>query len=343
MKKENNLISIRIVSQEELFNLIISVNRHMTCANLMTYMSQEIKNRYPDFSSDNYYFLHNGQKLIFNARSLKSENFQDGDIILVCRIEDDNFIYDLDCISIADIGEPISINLISHDHNFNFKLVIDSELTGTELIKALTEKIIEKYPEKSKNQFYFLYNGKKLDFTSKTVESLGIKEGDTFLAFEIKPLLDENLELEVSVLIDESNKHEINLDFKLKGLLKFCLIKDMSLIIDKNLELYRPKLNKKMKHILEIISGGNIDLNQTENSIMSMLKKFEGINILNFSKFIDAFINREELLETFNIFNEEEKILIQKENDCLSSYSEYMKKFEEDFEKARKKVYLNGE
>ena len=112
MKKENNLISIKIVSQEELFNLIISVNRNISCANLMTYMSQEIKNIYPDFSSDNYYFLHNGQKLIFNARSLKSENFQDGDIILVCRIEDDNFINDLECISIEDIGEPISINLI---------------------------------------------------------------------------------------------------------------------------------------------------------------------------------------------------------------------------------------
>lgn len=66
----------------------------------------------------------------------------------------------------------------------------------------------------------------------------------------------------------------------------------MTLIIDKNLELYRTKLNKKMKHILEIISGGNIDLNQTKNSIMSVLKKFEGINILNFSKFIDDFINR---------------------------------------------------
>ena len=138
MKKENNLISIKVVSQEELFNLIISVNRNISCANLMTYMSQEIKNIYPDFSSDNYYFLHNGQKLIFNARSLKSENFQDGDIILVCQIEEKNFIYDLDCISIADIGEPISINLISHDHNFKFKLVIDSELTGTELIKAFS-------------------------------------------------------------------------------------------------------------------------------------------------------------------------------------------------------------
>ena len=69
-----------------------------------------------------------------------------------------------------------------------------------------------------------------------------------------------------------------------------------------------------MKHILEIISGGNIDLNQTENSIMSVLKKFEGINILNFSRFIDAYISKEEFIEIFNILREEDKEIIQKEN-----------------------------
>ena len=106
----------------------------------------------------------------------------------------------------------------------------------------------------------------------------------------------------------------------------------MSRIIDNDFECYTPKLNIKMKHIFELISGGNIDLNQTEHSIKSVLQKFEGINILNF----DTFVSKENLIETFNNFKEEEKIKIQKENDCLSSYNEYMKKFEEDFELARK-------
>ena len=44
----------------------------------------------------------------------------------------------------------------------------------------------------------------------------------------------------------------------------------------------------------------------------------------------------EELREIFKILKEEDKATIQKENDCLSSYSEYIKKFEEDFEKSRK-------
>jgi len=39
------------------------------------------------------------------------------------------------------------------------------------------------------------------------LESLGIADGTTFLTFEIKPLLNENLDLDVSVLIDDNNKH----------------------------------------------------------------------------------------------------------------------------------------
>lgn len=80
--------------------------------------------------------------------------------------------------------------------------------------------------------------------------------------------------------------------FNLNGSFKFCQIKDMSRIIDNDFEYYTTKLNKKMKHIFELISGKNIDLNQAENSIMSVLKKFEGINMLNVSKFVDSFISK---------------------------------------------------
>ena len=338
MKKVNinNLISLRLISADQKINCTIFVDPKISSANLMTLMGEEIKKIDPDFSPEKYRFIRNGAPLVFNARSLTSQNFKDGDSILVCEIEEDHIIEYSVVLSDNSIGELIAINLVSHDHSFFFKLEVNDNMTSTELINFLTNQILEKYPNKSNNEFYFIYNEKKLNLSSQTLDDLGIKDGDTFLAFEIKPLLDENLDLEVSVIIDESNKHEINVDFKLKGLLKFCLIKDMSLIIDKDIDYYQEKINKKVKHILEIISGGNIDLNQTENSIMSVLKKFEGINILNFSKFIDNFISNEELREIFKILKEEDKATIQKENDCLSSYSEYIKKFEEDFEKSRK-------
>ena len=153
---------------------------------------------------------------------------------------------------------------------------------------------------------------------------------------EIEPLFDKNLDLDISILINEDNKHDNNINFDLSGILKFCLIKDMSLFIDKDFEYYKPKLSEKIKFIFEAISGGNIDLNQTENSIMSVLKKFEGINILNFAKFIEVYISKNELIEIFNIFKKEDKINLQEEIKCLNSYSEYMKKFEEEFEIAKR-------
>ena len=122
----------------------------------------------------------------------------------------------------------------------------------------------------------------KINYGSKTIDSLGIKNGDQILAMEIKPLFEKNIDLDASIVIDEDNHHQNAINFDLCGILKFCIIKDMSLLIDKNFDLYKHRLNKKIKYIIENISGGNIDLNQTENSIISVLKKFEGINILNF-------------------------------------------------------------
>ena len=156
------------------------------------------------------------------------------------------------------------------------------------------------------------------------------------MAFEIQPLFEQNLDINTSIIINNENYHPKNYNFNLSRLLKLCLIKDISLYIFEDSDYYKKKLSNKMKYILELISGGNIDLNQTENSIMSNLKKFEGINIVNFSKFIDLCITKDEFNELFSILKEDIKLIIERKNNCLGSYVEYVKKFEEEFEKAKK-------
>lgn len=42
-------------------------------------------------------------------------------------------------------------------------------------------------------------------------------------------------------------------------------------------------------------------------------------------------------MDIYKIFKKEEKKEIREKNNCLHSYSEYMKKFEEEFDIARKK------
>ena len=268
---------------------------------------------------------------------MKSLGFKDKDKILICRIEDDNIIDD-DCnlVAFKKPEDLISVILISSDQTLHLIVKVNINITCTEFIIILIKKIIEHYPEKSENEFYFLHNATKLNYGSKAMNSLGIKNGDIIMVMEIKPLFPNNLDLDASIIIDEDNHHQNAINFDLCGILKFCIIKDMSLLIDKNFDLYKPRLTKKIKYVLEAISGGNIDLNQTENSIISVLKKLEGINILNFSRFIDEYLNKDELLDIYKIFKKEEKMEIRKKNNCLHSYSEYMKKFEEEFEIAKK-------
>ena len=337
IKNSDGSINIFAFSREDEINFPLKVDIHMASFQLITLLNQFIQFTFPEQVRDGFFFIHKNKKLIFDARSLKSLNFKDGDKILICRIENENIIDD-DCnlVAFKKPEDLIAVKLILPDQSLYLIVKVNINFTCTEFIITLIEKVKQYFPQKSDNEYNFIWKAQKLNYGSKTIDSLGIKNGDQILAMEIKPLFEKNIDLDASIIIDEDNHHQNAINFDLCGILKFCIIKDMSLLIDKNFDLYKHRLNKKIKYILEAISGGNIDLNQTENSIISVLKKFEGINILNFSRFINEYINKDELLNIYKIFKKEEKIEIRKKNNCLHSYSEYMKKFEEEFDLARK-------
>ena len=340
IKKSPGSISIIAVLTDKEENIFIplTVDIHMESSQLILLLNQLIKNVHPEKVKNGFFFIHNNKKLNFDARSLKSLNFKEKDKILICRIEDANLIDDnCDLVNFEKPNDLLSVIVISSDQSIHYCFHINKNFTCTDLIKLLILKILDIYPSKSKNNFYFIWNGQKLNYSSQSIYSLGIRDMDKILAYEIEPLFEENLDLDASIIIDEDNQHQKAVSFDLSGILKFCIIKDISLLIDKNFDLYKQRLNKKIKYVLEAISGGNIDLNQTENSIKSVLKKIEGINILNFSRFIDEYINKDDLLDVYKIFKKEEKLGIRQKNNCLHSYSEYMKKFEEEFDTARKK------
>ena len=313
IKKSPGSIKITAFSGDRVICFPLTVDINMTSAQLITLINQCIQSVSPEKVKNGFFFIHNNKKLNFDARSLKSLGFKDKDKILICRIEDKNIIDD-DCnlVAFKKPEDLISVTLISSDQTLHLIVKANINITCTEFIITLIKKIIEHYPEKSENEFYFLCKGIKLNYGSEGMNSLGIKNGDIIMVMEIKPLFPNNLDLDASIIIDEDNHHQNAINFDLCGILKFCIIKDMSLLIDKNFDLYKPRLNKKIKYVLEAISGGNIDLNQTEHSIISVLKKLEGINILNFSRFIDEYLNKDELLDIYKIFKKEEKMEIRK-------------------------------
>lgn len=337
IKKYNDFISLILMTIDQTIHTCIVVNKHNTSAELIMLLHKTIKEikRKP---MNDYFFLYNGRKLIFNAHTIETLNIKNGDVIIGVELES-KYIINKKMTHLYNLKKPedlISVLLISSDQSIHISLLVNKHDTSNEFIILLYKAISEYYPEKTLSEFYFIYDGNKLNFSSQTVDSLKIHNGAIIMAYEIKPLFKENLDIDASIIVNYENDHPKNYNFNLCGLLKLCLIKDISLYIFEDYEYYKNKLSNKMKYILELISGGNIDLNQKENSIMSILKKFEGINIVNFAKFIDAFVTKNEFNELFSILKDDIKTIIERKNNCLGFYVEYMKKFEEEFEKAKK-------
>jgi hypothetical protein len=101
----------------------------------------------------------------------------------------------------------------------------------------------------------------------------------------IEPMFEENLEMDASILMNKYNDYDENFTFDLHGLLRLCLLKEISIYFYNDFEYYDEKVSNKIKYILEVISGGNSDLKKAKNSIMSILGKLGGkYNIINYSK-----------------------------------------------------------
>lgn len=208
IKKVDGSITITALSRQEEIFLSIIVDINMTSAHLITLLNQLIKNAFPQNVKNGYFFIHNNKKLNFDAHNLKYLNFKDKDKILICRIEDANIIDD-DCnlVNFKKLDDLITVKLISPDQTLHLAVNVNNNYTCTQFINALIKKIIQFCPQKSENEFYFFWNGLKLNYSSNTIYSLGIRNGSVIMAMEVAPLFKENLELNVSIIIDEDNKH----------------------------------------------------------------------------------------------------------------------------------------
>ena len=321
----------------------IPIYKYSKNSELIMKLNDVIQEMYPQKSDFDFIFLYNGERLVFNSKPI---NIKNGDCIVAAEIENDNNIKINDNeFKNIEINQKnyfynknsekiINIKLISTDQKIHFFFKVKTSITCTGLIKMLFETIWKEYPEYKENELYFLWNGCKLHFSLKTLESLGLTDNSTIIAYIIDPLLEENIEIQTSVII--YNDHDTIIDFDFYGLIRLCFIKEIALIIANESEYYEDKITDKIKYILEIIAGGNIDLNETKNSIMSMLKKCDGINMIYFSKFLDENLTKNEILELFNLLQNKGKDNIEELKNCLASYTEYMKLFEEEFERAKK-------
>ena len=121
--------------------------------------------------------------------------------------------------------------------------------------------------------------------------------------------------------------------FNLHGLLKLCLLKEISLKLDNNRFARMPLI---ISSIMEILKNGKIISTQNKECIKEVMNKIRGSNIINFSRYVDKIIDLNYLKKILNLLNENEFYEINDIKNRLKKYTQYINSFEKEFENSKK-------
>ena len=124
-----------------------------------------------------------------------------------------------------------------------------------------------------------------------------------------------------------------NLDLDLQGLLKLCLLKEIA-ICEEFEEI--EGLPEHISNIIKILKKGKIKYDDIKSGIKQILEKIKGGNILNFSNYVDSIINQKDINDYLIPKLKNSKNNIFSIQNCLGQYMTYYKKFEQEFDRAKK-------
>ena len=124
-----------------------------------------------------------------------------------------------------------------------------------------------------------------------------------------------------------------NIRIEIIGLLKLCLLKELS---NKISEDKLKKLPEFIYYILKILSNGYIEDTDAKQNIKDVLEKMKGSNIVNFSNYVDEIIDSNQLEKIINLVNREYIKDISDKKYLLGRYYKYIKKFNKEFKKSLK-------
>lgn len=142
------------------------------------------------------------------------------------------------------------------------------------------------------------------------------------------------IDMEINIqFIKAKDNNFLPKDGDLFGLLKLCLLKEISSKINDN-EI--DNLSNEISMIIKILKNGYIIIGDPEEGIIKILKKLKGSNIVNFSKYVDETINSIIINNLMNKLSQNDLAEIKNIQNILINYSEHMKLFEKEFERAKK-------
>ena len=129
----------------------------------------------------------------------------------------------------------------------------------------------------------------------------------------------ESFNIEINIKFIKINKERIYIQSnkELKGLLKLCLLKEVSGKID---SYYLNDLPNEISWILKILKNGYIKVDNPKEGIVNVLRKMKGSNIINFSKYIDETVNFNLLIDLMNKLSKNDKQEIENIKNYLVNY-----------------------
>ena len=122
------------------------------------------------------------------------------------------------------------------------------------------------------------------------------------------------------------------------GILKLCLLKKIARNI-KNEQLNKINSEEIKKMIIKLKNEIEFTKN-TEKDIKSLLSDKEGINILEYAKYVNEICENNEINNLFNLLEKNKKEEIIKFMKTLSKYQSYNEFFEKEISKSIKESYF---
>ena len=212
-------------------------------------------------------------------------------------------------------------NMIVEDF---IKDILRKHVGGVDLTryKFLYKNIILNSPTNLKRPLKSILRGSKCQI--KVIDETDILGGGAWYEKEIN--------IKFIKVLKTTNK--LDSQCELLGLLKLCLLKEISSKLDESL---LQKLPDIISSILKILKNGYIETpDDVKQCIREVLEKMRGSNIINFSKYVDETINSYELKNILNLLKKDNLDEILDIKGRLGKYNKFIDLFNKEFEKAKK-------
>ena len=186
----------------------------------------------------------------------------------------------------------------------------------------------------------FFFNSHNLEsFLDKTLSEAGITHHTYISVSQTKNIKGVSFihdkEINIKFIKSSTNCLFKDSNCQLNGLLKLSLLKEIS----SNLNIDElKKLPKIISNIMKLLKIGYIKYEEDiKDTIEKVLIKFKGINIINFSEFVDEIIDTNQLDKIIKLLDKNEFEEINDIRFRLSKYNKYMKFFMKEFDETKKK------